>query len=50
MAKKTGKRSSSTVKEVGYEPGGGSGKRRLYGEHGSLPNGANGGKKTGKKK
>lgn len=44
MAKKTGKKSSS-VKQVSYEPGGGSNKRKLYGGYGSLPNGANGGKK-----
>lgn len=45
MAKKKGKRSSSTVKQVGYEPGGGSAKRKLFGGYGSLPNGANGPKK-----
>jgi hypothetical protein len=45
--KKPKKRSSSTVDQVGYEPGGGSAKRKLYGGYGSLPNGANGG---GKKK
>jgi hypothetical protein len=43
--KKPAKRSSSTVKQVGYEPGGGSAKRKLYGGYGSLPNGANGGRK-----
>jgi hypothetical protein len=43
MAKK--KRSSSSVKDVSYEPGGGSAKRKLYDQRGALPNGANGGKK-----
>jgi hypothetical protein len=48
MAKKGRKkpaRSSSTVKKVGYEPGGGSAKRKLYGGYGALPNGANNKKK-----
>lgn len=47
MAKKKGNKgkSSSTVKKVGYEPGGGSAKRKLYGGYGKLPNGANNGKK-----
>lgn len=45
MAKNKGTRSSSTVKKVGKEPGGGSGDRKLYGGYGSLPNGANGSKK-----
>ena len=44
---KKGKRkgTSSSVTSVSYEPGGGSAKRKLYGGHGTLPNGANGGKK-----
>lgn len=45
MARKKGTRSSSTVKKVGKEPGGGSADRKLYGGHGWLPNGANGPKK-----
>lgn len=49
MAHKKGKKSSSTVKQVGYEPGGGSAKRKLYDGHGYLPNGANGPKSNKKK-
>ena len=38
--KKPAIRSSSTVKQVGFEPGGGSALRKLYGGYGSLPNGS----------
>jgi len=44
--KKPARRSSSSVDQVGFEPGGGSGIRKLYGGYGALPNGSNGGKKN----